>query len=84
MERLYRRWEEPKSLFGDLAVIGFVIVQSLDGVFTTVAGHGGVSFIASSGDVSGDVPGLQSVAMAMGMPAARKAATGGLLVSRRK
>lgn len=34
MERLYKRWDEPRCLFGDLAVIGFVIVQSLDGVFT--------------------------------------------------
>src|SRR5262245_20068802 len=34
MGRLCRRWEQPQSLFGDLAVVGFVIVQSLDGIFT--------------------------------------------------
>jgi hypothetical protein len=34
MERLYRRWEEPRSRFGDLAVVGFLLVQSLDGIFT--------------------------------------------------
>src|SRR5262245_66008103 len=34
MERLCRRCEQPQSLFGDLAVVGFVIVQSLDGIFT--------------------------------------------------
>jgi hypothetical protein len=34
MERLYRRWEQPRSMFGDLAVVGFLLVQSLDGIFT--------------------------------------------------
>ena len=34
MGRIYKRWDQPKSLFGDLAVLGFVIVQGLDGVFT--------------------------------------------------
>ena len=34
MGRLYKRWEEPRSTFGDLAVVGFLLVQSLDGVFT--------------------------------------------------
>ena len=34
MARLYKCWDEPKCLFGDLAVLAFVIVQSLDGAFT--------------------------------------------------
>jgi len=34
MAHLVRRWEEPKSLFGDLVVVGFLLVQCLDGVFT--------------------------------------------------
>jgi hypothetical protein len=34
MEPLYKRWEEPRSIFGNLAVIGFLLVQSLDGIFT--------------------------------------------------
>jgi len=34
MERLYRVWEQPQSRFGDLAVVGFLLVQTLDGVFT--------------------------------------------------
>ena len=34
MERLYRRWDDQHSLFGDLVVIGFLCVQVLDGVFT--------------------------------------------------
>ncbi len=33
MARLYKRWDRP-NLFGDLAVVGFVLVQCLDGVFT--------------------------------------------------
>jgi hypothetical protein len=34
MALLYKRWDEPKSLFGDLMVVGFVLMQCLDGVFT--------------------------------------------------
>ena len=34
MDLLYRRWEAPRSRFGDLVVISFLIVQCLDGVFT--------------------------------------------------
>jgi hypothetical protein len=41
-------------------------------------------FIASSGEVSGEVPGLQSVATAIGTPARRSASTGGRRVSRVK
>jgi hypothetical protein len=41
-------------------------------------------FIVSSKEVSGEVPGLQSVATAIGTPALRSAWIGGSLVSRRK
>jgi hypothetical protein len=34
MACLYKRWDEPRSLFGDLIVVGFVLMQCLDGVFT--------------------------------------------------
>jgi hypothetical protein len=34
MAHLYKRWDEPKSMFGDLVLVGFVLVQCLDGVFT--------------------------------------------------
>jgi hypothetical protein len=34
MRRLHRRWDSRPSLFGDLVVLGFLIVQSLDGAFT--------------------------------------------------
>jgi hypothetical protein len=29
-----RRWSSPRALFGDVVVLGFLIVQSLDGAFT--------------------------------------------------
>ena len=38
-------------------------------------------FIASSGNFSGEVPGLQSVATAMGTPALRNRSTGGFRLS---
>src|SRR5262249_15065467 len=31
---LYKRWDTPRSLFGDLVVLGFVLVQCLDAAFT--------------------------------------------------
>jgi hypothetical protein len=34
MARLYKPWDTPNSLFGDVAVLGFVLVQCLDGIFT--------------------------------------------------
>lgn len=34
MGRLYKRWDGPHSLFGDLVVVGFLCAQVLDGVFT--------------------------------------------------
>jgi hypothetical protein len=34
MGRLCKRWNVPRCLFGDLVVIGFFVVQGLDGIFT--------------------------------------------------
>jgi len=34
MAVLPERWHDRKSLFGDLMVVGFVLMQCLDGVFT--------------------------------------------------
>jgi predicted CDP-diglyceride synthetase/phosphatidate cytidylyltransferase len=36
MARLYKQWDSPRSTFGDLMVVGFLIMQGLDGVFTYV------------------------------------------------
>jgi hypothetical protein len=34
MTHLYKRWDTPQCLFGDVAVLGFLVVQCLDGAFT--------------------------------------------------
>ena len=34
MARLYRRWDTPRCVFGDVVVLAFVLAQCLDGVFT--------------------------------------------------
>jgi hypothetical protein len=34
MGLLYKRWDEPRSRFGDLMVVTFLLMQCLDGVFT--------------------------------------------------
>lgn len=36
MERLCRRWDAADDIYGNLLVIGFLIVQCLDGMFTYV------------------------------------------------
>lgn len=36
MEHLAKRWETPRCLFGDFAVVCFLVVQCLDGAFTYV------------------------------------------------
>ena len=51
---------------------------------TVIRNNVAAMFRTSNGDVSGDVPGLQSVASAIGTPAARNAAIGGSTVSRMK
>jgi hypothetical protein len=34
MALLYKQWDEPRTLFGDLAVVVFLLTQMLDGAFT--------------------------------------------------
>jgi predicted CDP-diglyceride synthetase/phosphatidate cytidylyltransferase len=34
MAILYKRWDTPRSMFGDLMVVTFLVTQCLDGVFT--------------------------------------------------
>ena len=34
MPRLYRPWDTKSGLFGNLAVLGFLFVQCLDGIYT--------------------------------------------------
>lgn len=37
MERVYKPWDTSPCLFGDLAVLSFLVVQALDGVLTYIA-----------------------------------------------
>ena len=76
MERLYRRWDEPRSTFGDLAVLGFLLMQTLDGVYTYLGvslwGPGVeanpliASVITFAGPASG-LAGAKLIAVAFGM-----------------
>jgi hypothetical protein len=34
MARLYRRWDTPRCVFGDIVVLAFLLAQCVDGVFT--------------------------------------------------
>jgi hypothetical protein len=76
MRHLYRRWDTPKSTFGDLVVVVFLVVQCLDGVLTYL----GVSIwgpsveanplISTAMAVAGPIPGLAGaklVAIAFGI-----------------
>jgi hypothetical protein len=64
MGYLYKRWDTPRSTFGDVVVVGFLIVQCLDGVLT----YHGVSIwgpdieanplISSAIALAGPIPGL--------------------------
>lgn len=36
MDRLYKPWDTSPRLFGDLAVLSFLLVQALDGVLTYI------------------------------------------------
>ena len=76
MERLYRRWDDSRSLFGDVVVLGFLSVQVLDGLFTYL----GVSLwgvgieanpvVSSAVVIAGPLAGLtvvKSVAIGLGI-----------------
>jgi len=67
MGRLYRRWDNSRSLFGDLVVVGFVIAQVLDGVFTYLGvriwglGIEANPVVSSAVAVAGPIAGLTAV-----------------------
>jgi hypothetical protein len=64
MGYLYKRWDTPRSTFGDFVVVGFLIVQCLDGALTYL----GMSIwgpdieanplISSAIALAGPIPGL--------------------------
>jgi len=76
MELLYKRWESPRSTFGDLIVLVFMIVQCLDGVFTYlgvrtwgpgVEANPLISSAMSVGGLAGGLAGAKLVAAAFGI-----------------
>ena len=76
MACLYKSWDQPRSLFGDLIVVGFVLMQCLDGVLTYLGiGIWGPSIeanplissaMAAAGVVAG-LGGAKLVAIGLGM-----------------
>jgi hypothetical protein len=74
MAVLSKRWTEPRSLFGDLMVVGFVLMQCLDGIFTYVGvGIWGIAIeanplISSAMNAAGVAAGLGGAkALAIGL-----------------
>jgi hypothetical protein len=76
MAVLYKRWEEPKSRFGDVMVVGFVLMQCLDGVFTylgvaiwgpAIEANPLISSAMAAGGVVAGVGGAKVVAIALGI-----------------
>lgn len=71
-----KRWNEPKSLFGDLVVIGFVLAQCLDGVFTylgigiwgpTIEMNPLISSAMNTAGVAAGLGGVKAVAIGFGI-----------------
>ena len=67
MAHLNRRWDRPRSAFGDVVVLAFVLTQGLDGVFTYLGvrfwGPGAEAnpLVSSAMLVAGLGPGLAGV-----------------------
>jgi uncharacterized protein DUF5658 len=76
MRTILKRWETPKSLFGDLVVVSFLVVQYLDGVFTYlglriwgpgIEANPIISSAITAGGVVIGLGGAKAVAMAFGI-----------------
>ena len=76
MSRSYKKFDDPKPLFGNLMVVGFLLMQCLDGVFTYLGigiwgpGIEANPLISSAMAVTGvgaGVAGAKLVAIAFGM-----------------
>ena len=76
MAVLYKRWDEPQSLFGDLMVVGFVLMQCLDGVFTylgiaiwglSIEANPLISSAMAAGGVVAGLGGAKVVAIGLGI-----------------
>ena len=76
MAGLVKQWEQPKSRFGDLVVVGFLLMQCLDAVFTylgvaqwgqTIEANPLISLAMSSAGVVGALGIAKGVAIGFGM-----------------
>ena len=76
MSRSYKKFDDPKPLFGNLMVVGFLLMQCLDGVFTYLGiGIWGpgieanplISSVKAVTGVGAGVAGTKLVAIAFGM-----------------
>ena len=76
MAVLTKRWNEPKSRFGDLMVVGFVLMQCLDGVFTylgvriwgpSIEANPLISTAMSAAGVAAGLGGAKAVAIGFGI-----------------
>jgi predicted CDP-diglyceride synthetase/phosphatidate cytidylyltransferase len=76
MALLYKRWDTPRSLFGDVMVVTFVVMQCLDGVFTylgvgiwgpAIEANPLISSAMSLAGVVCGVAGAKAVAISFGM-----------------
>jgi hypothetical protein len=76
MAGLVKQWEQPKSRFGDLVVVGFLLMQCLDAVFTylgvakwglTIEANPIISAAMSAAGVVGALGIAKGVAIGFGM-----------------
>ena len=76
MAILYKRWDEPRSIFGDLVVVTFLVTQCLDGIFTylgvniwgpAVEANPLISAAISIGGVFAGVAGAKAIAISFGI-----------------
>jgi hypothetical protein len=76
MAGLVKQWEQPKSRFGDFVVVGFLLMQCLDAVFTylgvakwgqTIEANPLISSAMSAAGVVGALGIAKGVAIGFGM-----------------
>ena len=82
MEAIWKPWDSPSCLFGNVAVLAFLIVQMLDGVFTYLGVRTWGPGIEANPIVSAAVA---TVGLASGLAAAKLvAATFGIILHLRR
>ena len=76
MAGLVKQWAQPKSRFGDLVVVGFLLMHCLDGVFTylgiaiwgqTIEANPLISAAMAAAGVVGGLGAAKGMAIAFGM-----------------